>query len=252
MRPPLVTVEAEGHRLAPTFAFIDPFGFAGVPMELVSRIARNRRCECLITFMYEAINRFLAHPEPSIQAHFDQLFGTAEWRELTVEPSSDVRRDRIAGLYRRQLVEQARFQYVRTFEMLDQGNRTEYFLYFGTNSSTGLSKIKEALWRADPGGGRVFSDRTVTDQMVLLQPTADLAGLRRMLQQKFRSQGWVRIEQIKEFVLVDTPYSETIHLKQRTLAPMERERPTSIRVRRPPGRREMPGAYPSGTTIRFL
>ena len=63
----LDTVEAEGHRLAPTFAFIDPFGFAGVPMELVSRIARNRRCECLITFMYEAINRFLAHPEPSIQ-----------------------------------------------------------------------------------------------------------------------------------------------------------------------------------------
>lgn len=54
-------VAKEGHRLAPTFVFIDPFGFAGVPMRVIARIVENPSCECLITFMYESVNRFLSH-----------------------------------------------------------------------------------------------------------------------------------------------------------------------------------------------
>src|SRR3990172_8933903 len=48
----------DGHQLAPTFAFIAPFGFARVPMRVIARILANPRCECLLTFMYEPINRF--------------------------------------------------------------------------------------------------------------------------------------------------------------------------------------------------
>jgi three-Cys-motif partner protein len=80
-------IEARGARLAPTFAFIDPFGFAGVPMNTVSRILANPRCECLITFMFESVNRFLSHENPRIQEHFDELFGTTEWRALLQLPN---------------------------------------------------------------------------------------------------------------------------------------------------------------------
>lgn len=248
----LEQLEKSDTKLAPTFAFIDPFGFAGIPMDLVSRIAGNPKCECLITFMYQAINRFFTTPQAAVQAHFDELLGTTEWRNLPAEADPATRRDQLVALYRRQLIERAHFQHVRTFEMIDQGNQTEYFLYFATNGLMGLSKMKEAMWRADPVGGQLFSDRTVSDQMILIQPTADLAPLRDSLQQTFRRSGWVTIEAVKDFVLRDTPFSETIHLKQRTLGPMERAEPPRIQVRRPEGSPNRAGAYPPGTAIRFL
>jgi three-Cys-motif partner protein len=55
-----------GVTLAPTFAFLDPFGFSHMPIHLIERIVRNSRCEGLITFMYEEINRFLCWFLPTI------------------------------------------------------------------------------------------------------------------------------------------------------------------------------------------
>src|SRR5215813_12195612 len=42
-------LEDSGERLAPTFVFIDPFGFAGVPYQLVKRILQKPKCETFIT-----------------------------------------------------------------------------------------------------------------------------------------------------------------------------------------------------------
>jgi three-Cys-motif partner protein len=239
-----------GGRPVPTFAFIDPFGFSGVPLDVVVRIVGAPHAECLITFMFEAINRHLANPNPKNQAHFDELFGTREWRGFLAEHDPDRRRDGLVGLYRRQLMERARLKYVRTFEMIDAGNRTEYFLVFGTNSKLGLSKMKQAMWKADPATGSVFSDRTDPLQTVLMLPTA--TGLKTLLQARFREKGWVPIEIVSDFVLEDTPFSEAIHLKQKTLNPMEREQPPTLEVKREAGRRNRPGWYASGTKLRFL
>ncbi len=245
----LNAIEADKKQLAPTFAFIDPFGFKGLPMALVARIVRYPRCECLVSFMYEDINRFLAHPGAAIQAHYDELFGTDEWRAIARITDPETRKDRLVSLYREQLKKIAGLKYVRTFEMINQGNRTEYFLFYGTNSKLGLSKMKEAMWRADPVGGQVFSDRSVSGQGVLFEPEADTTPLRRQLQGRFRDKGWVPIEEVSDFVLEETAYSELIHLKRATLAPMEKE--DFLEAKRP-GERGRRGTFPSGTKIRFL
>src|SRR5579863_1117637 len=57
----LDTLEEQREQLAPTFAFLDPFGFSHTPFAVVQRILANKKCEVLITFMYEEINRFLEH-----------------------------------------------------------------------------------------------------------------------------------------------------------------------------------------------
>jgi three-Cys-motif partner protein len=243
-------VAKEGHRLAPTFVFIDPFGFAGVPMRVIARIVENPSCECLITFMYESVNRFLSHSDPAIQAHFDELFGTPEWKDVAAERDPEKRRDRIVVLYRRQLMEVARLPYVRTFEMINEGNRAEYFLYFGTRNQIGFSKMKESMWRADPVAGSIFSDLTDSRQEVLLEAGADLTRLRSVLQQRFRGRGAVPIEDVEEFVLKETPYSESIHLKRRTLAPMEQAKLVEAQVQA--GRKRRRGTYPPGTLLIFL
>jgi hypothetical protein len=250
----LDALERERKRLAPTFVFIDPFGFKGVPFTVVARLMQNPRCECLITFMYESINRFLflAHPDAEIQAHFDELFGSKEWRRVLGESDPAKRRDQIVTFYRQRLLEAAYLHHVRTCEMINRGNRTEYFLYFGTNSLVGLSKMQQAMWRADPERGQVFSDRTDTSQMVLLQPEPELRLLRKLLIAHFRGHRWVRIDEVENFIPQDTPYSEVIHLKRLTLKPMELEEPPTIEVRRPPGVPNRPGDYPAETRIKFL
>lgn len=240
-------LDKRGSKLAPTFVFVDPFGFSGAPLQVIARIAGHPRCECLITFMFEYINRFLEHPDPKIAAHYDELFGTPRWRTITQIRDPEQRRDGIITLYQEQLTKVARFEYVRTFEMINDGNRTEYFLYFGTHNKLGLSRMKEAMWAADPVTGQVFSDRTASDQIVLIQPQVDLTPLGTTLQGEFRGRT-VLIEQIEEFVLLNTPYCERKHLKRATLAKMENEELIEAARPSPDGRK---GTYPPGTLIKF-
>jgi three-Cys-motif partner protein len=247
----LDAIERKGKVLAPTFAFIDPFGYSGVPLEVIARIARNPSCECLITFVYESIIRHGGKPEAWIQEHIDQLFGTKDWKGVLEGSGPQERLTKAVELYRSQLVSRARFRYVRTFSMYDRSNQAEYVLFFGTNSRKGLSVMKQAMWKADPLSGQVFSDRTDAGQMVLLQPGDDM-GLRYLLQKKYRGKGFVTIEEIEDFVLEQTAYSEVMHLKKRTLAPMEKEAPPLIIVQRPSGGQNRKGTYPDGTRVQFL
>lgn len=114
----------------------------------------------------------------------------------------------------------------------------------------GLSKIKQAMWRADPLHGEEFSDLTDTNQIVLFTVSPDLTLLKRLLQRHFQGSGWIGIQQVEQFLLKDTPFSEAIHLKRLTLKPVELE--DDIEVRRPFGSRNRPGDYPAGTRIKFV
>ena len=56
----LNTLRQNSRTLPPTFAFVDPFGWGGVPFSTVSRILSYPSCEVFVTFMYEEVNRFLS------------------------------------------------------------------------------------------------------------------------------------------------------------------------------------------------
>jgi hypothetical protein len=135
------------------------------------------------------------------------------------------------------------------FQMKDQQDVTEYFLAFATNSAKGLSVFKAAAWKADPHGGRMFSDASDPNQLFLVEP---LTPLRNLLQTRFGGRGWVRIDEVEEWVLLETDYSEQSHLRTRTLRDMEIQGPTVLLVQRPTGRRRSrPGEYPPGSILLF-
>src|SRR5205085_4005127 len=124
--------------LAPTFNFIDPFGFSGVPYTLVKRALEKPRCEVLITFMADAINRWLDHPDEQIRNHIAEIFGTNEC--FGIDRNSPNRIALLRDLYQKQLKEAAKF--VRYFEMRDRTGRVEYLLFFASNNRLGHVKMK--------------------------------------------------------------------------------------------------------------
>jgi three-Cys-motif partner protein len=152
--------------LPPTFAFIDPFGWTGAPFEIVRFILGQPRCEIFVTFMYEEINRFLAHRDQP--ANFDQFFGTQRWREgVQLQFASDRNRF-LQDLYIRQLKEPGSAKYVRSFQMRNASGLTDYYLFYATNNLLGLQKMKEAMWRVDESGEFTFSDATDARQLLLI------------------------------------------------------------------------------------
>lgn len=230
--------------LAPSLVFIDPFGFSHTPFHTVQRIMQNPKCEILVTFMYEEINRFLAHPDHADT--YDLLFGTDAWREVLEIEDSDERRRMIHDIYRDQLRE-AGIEHLRSFEMLNRGNRTDYFLFFGTHSLRGLEKMKEAMWKVDPAGTFQFSDYTDANRTIKLFPDQpDFEGLKRMLLTRFQETDF-SIEELTDFVLAETPFLGT-HFKMQILKPMELAGELSV-VRAKERRRR--GTFPEGTVLRF-
>jgi three-Cys-motif partner protein len=89
-----------------TFAFIDPFGWSGVPFWIVKEILSNRSCEVLVTFMYEEINRFIGHRDQA--TNFEAFFGTEKWRSGAGSLRPQERNRFLHDLYVQQLREDAR------------------------------------------------------------------------------------------------------------------------------------------------
>ncbi|MFN0242348.1 MAG: three-Cys-motif partner protein TcmP [Planctomycetota bacterium] len=225
----------------PLFAFLDPFGWTGIPFDIVSELASAPSAEVLVTFMYEEINRFLGHPDQP--ENLDSFFGTTEWRSaLGLEGLA--RRKRLRDLYAAQLKRCARF--VRTFEMRNERDSTDYYLFFATNSAKGLEKMKEAMWRVDSSGEFVFSDATNSDQHVLF--ASDHRELPELIAQQFAGRT-VRVAEVAQFVLEETAYPRNFF--KRALKSLETAPPPKMEpVDAPPGRRR--GTFPDeGLSIRF-
>lgn len=142
----LNALEAEGGKIAPTFALIDPFGFAGIPYDLIRRLLGKNKCEVLVTFMVDSINRWLTHPDDSIRVHIRETFGTED--ALKIAFGGGDRVEGLKNLYRGQLTKAAKF--VRYFEMRDRDGRLVYYLFFASNNAVGHLKMKEAMWKVDP------------------------------------------------------------------------------------------------------
>jgi len=225
--------------LPPTFAFIDPFGWKGVPFSIVKKIMAYRSCEVLVNFMYEEINRFIGHPDQ--ESNFDSFFGATDWRSALTIGVPRERNRFLHDLYARRLQEGAGVKHVRSFQMKNDHDVTDYYLFHGTNSLMGLKKMKEAMWRVDDSGEFTFSDATDPDQLVLLERTPRFDLLRRQILERFRGQRTV-VGKVEEFVLAKTAFRET-HYKS-LLREMELADPPLLRVLAPPpGRR--PGTFGS-------
>jgi hypothetical protein len=176
--------------------------------------------------MYEEINRFIDHPDQS--HNFDSLFGTSDWRKCAILARPTDRKRCLHDLYLRQLQSAAKAKYVRSFEMRNKAGRTDYYLFYATNSLLGLKKMKEAMWKVDKLGDFTFSDATNPDQIVLFADEPRYDGLRDQILTRYRGR-ITTVREIEEFVLAETAFRET-HYKRQILALLETAQPPVIEI----------------------
>ena len=88
-------------KTTPAFVFIDPFGFEGVPFEIVSKILSYPNSEVFINLALESVNRFVGHPSQAITQNMVDLFGTPE--VLKLDNCSNNRVGELRSLYQKQL-----------------------------------------------------------------------------------------------------------------------------------------------------
>lgn len=237
-------LDANGHQIAPTFALIDPFGFSGIPYSLISRLLSKNKCEALITFVVDAINRWLTHPDPHIRSHITETFGTDA--AIGIAEGAGDRPTQLKNLYQKQLGKVA--QFVRYFEMRDSNDRVVYYLFFASNNSRGHLKMKEAMWKVDPLGGFTFSDSTDPNQQVLFS-NPSVAPLISDLQSKFHGCIQIPTQQVETFIQDKTPYLRK-HMGE-ALTQLESAGRLKVAEFKSDGKRRRSSTYPNDALLSF-
>lgn len=196
-------LEKAGATLAPTFAFVDPFGFKDIPMDLVSKILGYKWCDLLITFNARDIGRFAESP-----FHIDGIdrcLGGSDWHKSLPE-TLDERREFFLRTYEKELRFRVPEAHVRSFEVAGPKG-TIYYLVGATKHRDGVRVMKRAMWKADPTGRYQFSDRTAGIKTLLEWADNDYAsGVAAQGVYAHFAGKTVSVEEVEDFVLFQTPW----------------------------------------------
>jgi spore photoproduct lyase len=157
----------KGHVLIPSFFFVDPFGFSGIPFNIIIRILSNPKTEVFFTFMVRDIARFIQLPE--LEETFNSMFGTPLWKNILV--SSQKPEIALINLYRQQLHEIAKVKYSWAFRVCTSEKvQTLYYLIHATNNFKGHSIMKDIMFKQSAQGDFAYlgpQDVTARIQMKL-------------------------------------------------------------------------------------
>lgn len=143
----------EGYVLIPSFFFVDPFGFSGIPFSTIARILRNPKTEVFFTFMVRDIARFIELPE--LEETFNSLFGTGRWKDILA--TSQKPEVALIDLYRQQIHDVAKAKYSYPFRVCTSEKvQTLYYLLHVTNNYKGHSIMKQIMFNQSALGNFAY------------------------------------------------------------------------------------------------
>jgi hypothetical protein len=234
-------MQERGHRPAPTFAFVDPFGYSDASMQLTDRLLRFERCEALIYMPLPSITRFIGRAGQ--EDAMDGLFGTDRWREA-IPLQGEERKRFLHDLFRDQLAAEGADRLVRSFE-IPTASGTGYHLFFTTGHEKGLEVIKDAMWAVDPIEGQRYRDSADADQLMIFGSDVDTGPLLAGLRTHFGVREFT-IEEATSYTIRESAFRSS-HLKTKTLVPAEKAQQLEVLTTR-----SRACTYPPGTRMQFI
>lgn len=250
---PILSITEKGNSLIPSFCFVDPFGFSSTPFSLFVKYLENNNAELLINFIYEFTNRFIRHPNKKIQEQISTHMGLVDLKDLGNEIKDLTpleRKKAIIKTYSDNILVETDAAYVRNFDIKVEG-KTKMILFHVTKNINGLKLMKETMWKFDDTGQYVYNSRKddleqlVFEQILTTDHQYHLTLLSEQISTYFSKQKNVSINEIEEFVAVETDYPVTNFMKP-ALKILE-EKGTICNIRG----RKRPKFYPKGTKMDF-
>ncbi len=206
------SIQESRRQLEPTLLFVDGFGYAGFPLQLLTRALRYRSCEVLINFAWQSINQWALHDASKHDA-LNLLYGSENWRAGIQISDSWEREQFFVSLYQQALAEAG--WRGTSFRMLNANNQTTYHLVFGTTNPRGMDVFKNAAWRVAPDGSFQFSDLQNQAQTGFLKDMTEEMVVRDLKSQLVSSFGGQEVsrEKLGEFASWH-PVARSTHLTQ--------------------------------------
>ena len=127
--------------------FIDPTGWSGYPFEKIKPLFRRQRCELLINFMYDFINRFTYSNDEATIESLNPILGGPNWR-TRLDPKLP-RGRAVERLFRRTLKNIGEFKCVVSTR-IDRAtvDRPHFFVTYATKSLEGLKVFRQIEYDA--------------------------------------------------------------------------------------------------------
>lgn len=171
--------EREGHKLAPSFIFVDPYGFK-IPYPLLKKIKAQPKSELLINIIWREFD--MAMRNPAMEKSLNELFGTEEWQDIRQIENPEERGEMTIQFLHRLLG--ARWAtYIR---MIGNNNRTRYYLLHLTDNEAGRDLMKDVVWLCCPDGGYYARKQDNPRQQYLIEPEPDLRPLENWILDKLK------------------------------------------------------------------
>ncbi len=171
----ITSLDEKGTHLAPSFVFVDPFGFK-LPGELLRRLMENPSTELFVNVIWRELDMEIsqgrAKPDSGMASTLTTIFDGDGWKGIDADDHNE-RAEQCASLFR----EITSAQWETSIWMKDK-NRIRYFLLHLTNHDAGRDLMKECIWKACPDGGYYASKSNNPSQQLLIKPAPDLEPLR--------------------------------------------------------------------------
>lgn len=131
--------------LAPSFYFVDPFGFHGIPFQLIRNILALSYTEVLLTFMVKDIKRF--NPLPQEEESLKVLFNSEDWRK----EMDQGRREIDFVNYYKSILKRNGIKFVIFFRIDETSRRsTLYYLIHASNNLKAVDLMKGNMKNINP------------------------------------------------------------------------------------------------------
>lgn len=143
-------LDEKKEKIAPSFFFIDPFGFSGVPFGIIKKVLKFSRTEVFITFMVRDLSRFLS--DTKCWPTLIELYGTDEWKE-GLKLKEKEREIFLINLYRKILHEKANVKFSLIYNVsMETKKQTVYYLIHATNNCKGHYIMKNIMQKQSVKG----------------------------------------------------------------------------------------------------
>lgn len=207
-----------------TFSFIDPLGWTGFAMDVITPLLQLMPGEVLVNFMTDFITRFVEVKDEATSAEFGRMFGS-DIRKAVAGLHRDDREDALVAEYMRNLSARGNFPYVASAIVFKPEIESTYFhLVYATRHETGLEVFKEVEKRMQPvmaaarGTAKARKEESRTRQASLALPST-----------VYRSMKWERLrdrylrlaeERVRDLLRTGRPVSYDVLWREALARPL--------------------------------